>query len=128
MRIGALAKTLGLPAATIRFYEKEGLIAPPARSESNYRSYGADVAKRVEFIQQCRTLGISLKEIRRLLMLSEAPGADCGEVDVMLDKHIASVREQRRKLAKLERDLKALRADCHPSKEVQGCGIFRKAH
>ena len=128
MRIGALAKTLGLPAATIRFYEQEGLIAPPARSESNYRSYGADVAKRVEFIQQCRTLGISLKEIRRLLMLSEAPLADCGEVDVMLDKHIASVREQRRKLAKLERDLKALRADCHPGKEVQGCGIFRKAH
>ncbi len=125
MRISELARTVELPAATIRFYEEEGLIGKPARSVSNYRRYGPEAIKQLDFIRQCRSLGISLAEIRRLLNLAKAPSANCGEVDELLDEHIARVREQRCNLAKLERELKALRADCHPSKQVRGCGILR---
>src|SRR5512135_1299176 len=114
MRIGEVARTVGLPAATIRYYEHEGLLARVARSDSNYRSYGPEVIDKLGFIQQCRSLGIGLVEIRRLLALAAEPGADCGEVDAMLDEHIEKVRQQRRQLAKLERNLRALRADCHP--------------
>lgn len=125
MRISELARKVELPAATIRFYEEEGLIEKPARSVSNYRRYGPDAIKQFGFIRQCRSLGIALAEIRRLMILAKSPSANCGEVDELLDEHIASVREQRRNLANLERELKALRADCHPSKQVRGCGILR---
>jgi len=125
MRISELARTVELPAATIRFYETEGLIEKPARSVSNYRRYGQEAIKQLGFIRQCRSLGIGLAEIRRLMDLAKAPGADCTEVDDLLDEHIARVHEQRRNLAKLERELKALRADCHPSKQVRRCGILR---
>jgi Cd(II)/Pb(II)-responsive transcriptional regulator len=125
MRIGELAQKVGVPVATIRYYEQEGLLPQPSRSESNYRQYGADATKRLAFIAQCRSLDISMAEIRRLLNLAEMPGADCGEVDTMLDEHIDRVRQQRRSLAKLEKALMALRRDCHPSLRVQGCGILR---
>jgi Cd(II)/Pb(II)-responsive transcriptional regulator len=125
MRIGELAKKAGIAVATLRYYEQEGLIESPARSESNYRRYGPEAVTRLGFVLRCRSLGIGLPEIRRLLDLTEAPDANCGEVDVLLDEHIRNVREQRRNLAKLERELKTLRADCHPSQQVRGCGILR---
>ena len=125
MRIGELAKDAGVPVATIRYYERQGLIDKPARSESNYRHYTPEIIKQLDFIRRCRSLDISLAETRRLIKLAEAPNGNCDEVDVLLDEHIKKVREQRRNLAKLERELKALRADCHPSKRVRGCAILR---
>lgn len=125
MRIGELAEQVGVSVETIRYYEQQGLLEKPARSASNYRRYGPEAAKRLGFIRQCRALGIGLTEIRPLLKLAQAPGAHCGEVDALLDEHIRKVREQRRNLAKLERQLKSLRADCKPSKQARGCGILQ---
>ena len=125
MRIGELATKAEVPVATIRYYEKSGLLEKAARSESNYRRYGAEAVSRLGFIKRCRSLGIGLAEIRRLLDLAKSPEANCSEVDVLLDEHISDVREQRRSLAKLERELQKLRADCHPSQQVHGCGILR---
>ncbi len=39
MKIGELAKRTGCPVETIRYYEREGLLPEPARSEGNYRQY-----------------------------------------------------------------------------------------
>ncbi|MFZ1907775.1 MAG: MerR family DNA-binding protein, partial [Burkholderiales bacterium] len=125
MRIGELGMKTGLATATIRYYEQSGLLDKPARSESNYRRYGSQAVARLGFVRRCRSLGISLAETRRLVELAAAPDANCAEVDVLLDEHIRNVREQRRSLAKLERELKMLRADCHPSRQVRGCGILR---
>jgi len=125
MRIGELARQTAVSVPTIRFYERQGLLPKPSRSETNYRQYGPDTVKRLTFIAQCRSLDIGMSEIRRLLQLAETPAADCGDVDTILDEHIAKVREQRRKLAKLEKTLVALRRDCHPSRQVKGCGILR---
>ena len=67
-----------------------------------------------------------MTEIRRLLTLAQAPSANCDAVDSMLDEHISRVCQQRRDLAKLERELKALRVACHPSRQARGCGILRE--
>lgn len=125
MRIGELAAKADLPVATIRYYERSGLLERVARSESNYRRYSPAAASRLGFIKRCRSLGMGLAEIRRLLALAKSPEANCSEVDVLLDQHIASVRKQRRSLAKLEQELQRLRADCQPSRRVRGCGILR---
>jgi hypothetical protein len=55
MTIGRLAKTAGVPVDTIRYYEKVGLLAPPRRSATGYRHYGAETVERLGFIAQAKT-------------------------------------------------------------------------
>jgi len=91
IRIGDLAKRSGCVAVTIRYYEKEGLLPKPARSGGNFRLYGDAHIERLQFIRHCRSLDMTLSEIRALLGLRDNPTQDCGEVNVLLDTHIQQV-------------------------------------
>ena len=124
MKIGALAESTGTPVETIRFYEREGLLPPPARAENNYRLYLPIHVERLAFIRQCRNLDMTLDEIRALIQLREAPGPDCGQINTLLDEHIEHVAQRIRELRALEKDLKALRARCASPSAVADCGIL----
>jgi len=124
MKIGALAEATGTPVETIRFYEREGLLPPPARAENNYRLYLPAHVERLAFIRQCRNLDMTLDEIRAPIQLREAPSQDCGEINTLLDEHIGHVAQRIRELRVLERDLKALRARCTSPHAVADCGIL----
>lgn len=76
IRIGELAQRTGCEVVTIRYYEKEGLLPEPARSSGNYRLYGEEQVKRMQFIRHCRSLDMSLGEIRTLLNLWDSPTQD----------------------------------------------------
>lgn len=65
--IGKLAEATGVPASSIRFYEKHGLIPPPERQENGYRDYPDTMVSRLRTIAMSKSLGFSLSEIRRLL-------------------------------------------------------------
>ena len=78
MKIGELAHASGTPVETIRFYEREGLLSTPERTEGNYRIYTKAHADRLGFIRQCRNLDMTLDEVRVLLHFKGAPQADCG--------------------------------------------------
>lgn len=125
LRIGELAEATGTPVETIRFYEREGLLPPPRRSDNNYRSYDVTHAGRLAFIRQCRNLDMTLDEVRTLLRLRDAAPADCGEVDAVLDEHIGHVAERIRELRALQRDLRRLRSRCQAGDGADGCGILR---
>ena len=75
LTIGKVAKSAGLGIETVRFYEREGLIKPLARSESNYRLYADERIIRLRFIKRAKTLGFSLREIKELLFLRTDPDA-----------------------------------------------------
>lgn len=124
MRIGNLAKTTGTPVETIRFYERQGLIAAAQRSGNNYRLYTAAHAERLAFIRHCRHLDMTLDEIRSLLRLRNLPSRDCAEVNALLDEHIGHVAQRIRELRTLEKDLKALRARCGSPQAIDTCGIL----
>lgn len=124
MKIGALADATGTPVETIRYYEREGLLPPPARAENNYRQYRPAHVERLAFIRQCRHLDMTLDEIRALIQLREAPAPDCGEINTLLDEHIGHVAQRIRELRALEKDLKALRARCTSPHAVADCGIL----
>ena len=109
MKIGILAEATGTPVETIRFYEREGLLPPPARAENNYRMYLPVHVERLAFVRQCRNLDMTLDEIRALLALRESPTQDCGDINTLLDEHIGHVAQRIRELRALEADLKALR-------------------
>ncbi|HRH85782.1 MAG TPA: Cd(II)/Pb(II)-responsive transcriptional regulator [Rubrivivax sp.] len=124
MKIGALAEATGTPVETIRFYEREGLLPPPARADNNYRMYLPAHAERLAFIRQCRNLDMTLDEVRALIALRESPAQDCGDVNALLDEHIGHVAQRIRELRALEKDLKALRARCTAPHALADCGIL----
>ena len=124
MKIGELAELSGTAVETIRYYEREALLPEPARSPSNYRTYGDEHLARLQFIRHCRSLDMSLDEIRVLLRFKDSPHENCGDVNAVLDDHIGHVSRRIRELRALERELKDLRARCGEAREAQECGIL----
>ena len=117
MRIGELAKAAQTQSETIRYYERQGLLPEAERSHANYRVYSARHIQRLAFIRHCRTLDMTLGEIRTLLHFKDAPEENCAEVNGLLDEHIGHV-------AVRIRELKALREQCVSSQTAADCGIL----
>ncbi|MDO9165573.1 MAG: Cd(II)/Pb(II)-responsive transcriptional regulator [Rhodoferax sp.] len=126
MKIGELASLTNTPVETIRYYERESLLAEPARSEGNYRIYGKEHAERLSFVRHCRGLDMTLDEIRVLLRFKDAPGENCREVNELLDQHIVHVAKRIRELRQLEKQLKTLRETCLGGQDAQHCGILNE--
>ena len=124
MKIGDLAAASDTPVDTIRFYEREGLLPAPARSAANYRQYEAAHLERLQFIRHCRTLDMSLTEVRELLRVRDDPQADPHAADRVLDAHIGHVSQRIRELRALERQLKGLRARCASAGHTDECGVL----
>src|SRR3954470_14107936 len=112
LRIGELAELAQCPPETIRFYEREGLLEQPGRTASNYRIYSRAQVQRLAFIRNCRSLDMTLEEIRELLRLQAIPRENCAAAHQVLDEHIAHVAARVIELQQLERQLKALRRRC----------------
>lgn len=125
LKIGELAKRTGSPVETIRFYELEGLLPVAARSAGNYRLYGDAHVERLQFIRHCRWLDMTLDEIRSLLKFRDAPEQNCGEVNLLLDKHIGHVADRIEELTALQGQLKQLRSLCSEAQAVKDCGILQ---
>ncbi len=126
MKIGELAQRSGTAVVTVRFYEREGLLPPPARTSGNYRVYEPRHEERLSFIRHCRSLDMTLDEIRQLLHYKDAPDERCDEVNELLDQHIEHVSRRIRELKRLQGQLKALREQCGHSRAAADCGILRE--
>jgi len=124
MKIGDLAKATSTPVETIRYYEREGLLPAAARTDANYRHYSDAHTLRLQFVRHCRSLDMSLDEIRALLAFQDAPGGNCANVNALLDAHIGHVAQRIRELRALEKQLKELRAQCQGALDAEHCGIL----
>lgn len=78
--IGKLAAQTDLSTNALRFYEREGLIQPSAKSPSGYRLYAQDAVARVRFIKHAQHCGFTLTEINELLTLRAQGSACCNDV------------------------------------------------
>jgi Cd(II)/Pb(II)-responsive transcriptional regulator len=125
LKIGELARLTGSQVETIRYYEREGLLPAPSRSEGNYRLYGDAHVDRLQFIRHCRSLDMTLDEIRTLLKFRDAPEQNCGEVNRLLDKHISHVGDRIAELTALQAQLNELRSLCHQVQAAKNCGILQ---
>jgi len=96
MKIGELAKLTDCAVETIRYYERENLLPEPARSDGNYRVYTQAHAERLTFIRNCRTLDMTLEEIRSLLAFRDSPQDQCESVNALIDEHIHHVKATNR--------------------------------
>ena len=124
VRIGELAKMTGCQVVTIRYYEKEGLLKTPERTEGNYRLYGDEDIARLRFIRHCRQHDMSLSEIRELLAFKDHPSMQCEWITSLVEKHIASVEARIQSLLALKEHLSDLACRCSGGKGAD-CGILK---
>ncbi len=96
MTIGRVAKTAGVPASTLRYYEREGLLDAPVRTAAGYRMYDDQAVERLRFIRAAQAVGFTLDDIRTLLRLDSHES--CGHVQKLLERRIGEVD---RKMAEL---------------------------
>lgn len=126
MQIGQVAKRSGCSIQTIRYYEKEGLISPPARSEGNFRVYDSLTLEKLAFIKNCRALDLTLKEIKLLISLQDSPSTPCEAVNGMIDEHLHFVESRISDLQNLHNDLMRLRYACGQARSIDQCGILNE--
>jgi Cd(II)/Pb(II)-responsive transcriptional regulator len=125
MRIGDLAKRTGCTVETIRYYEQENVLSAPKRSSSGYRQYHDEHLAELNFILHCRSLGMSLAEIRLLLGFRADQSLACDEINQLIDRHIGRVHQQLASLQQLEQQLQTLRQRCHEGSDAAHCGILQ---
>lgn len=126
MKIGELANRTGSSVETIRYYEQQNLLPPAARTTANYRMYGETHVRRLQFIRHCRSLDMTLDEIRTLLALRDKPEADCTGVNHVLDRHIGHVAHRIEELKALQEQLLELRSRCQSIQSTDHCGILQE--
>jgi len=101
--IGKVAARAGVSTDTLRYYEKEGLIAPAAKTAAGYRLYADEAIRRMCFIKHAQHCGFTLSDVKELLALKHAQSACCADVrSLAIEKKL-----------RIEHRIKALQAMSH---------------
>lgn len=123
LSIGELSRKTGVKSPTIRYYEQQGLVTAPERSEGNQRRYSQRELDRLTFIKHARDLGFTIQAIRELLDLSAHPEHPCADADHIAATQLTSVRERIAKLRKLETELNRITNGCHAD-NIESCYVI----
>lgn len=122
--IGVLARLTGVGIETLRFYEREGLLAQPHRPSRGYRHYPPEAAARVRFIRRAKALGFTLEEISELLALRAQPGVACGAVREQALAKVADIDRKLQELGQLRDAVAALAQACRGDMPMRQCSIL----
>ncbi len=105
LRVAEVADAIGVKPDTIRFYEREGLLPPPRRTPSGYRSYDDRALDRLKFIRGAQRLGLRLSDIRDLLAVRDTGICPCEPAEQLLNRRLAEVDAEIRRLAALREEM-----------------------
>lgn len=113
MTIGRLARRAGVTVDTLRFYERQGIMARPRRLVSGYRNYSDEALERLEFVKDAKGLGFSLREIRELLSMGVKSTRECGPLTCKAEAKLAEMTSEIVRLQRLQRTLRKMVRECH---------------
>lgn len=122
LSIGKLAKQAGVAIDTVRYYERNGLLAPAGRLASGYRRYGAEELKRLRFIRRAKVLGFSLDDIRSLLALSAE--RDVARVRASAQRKLGDIELRIAELERIRSGLRTLIDACPGHGGSEACPIL----
>jgi len=110
--VSQLAKLAHVNVETVRYYEREGLLPKPHRSESGYRHYTSDAVECLQFIKQAQELGFQLKEIKELLILREQPNTSADVIKTLALQKLATIDHKLAVLTQIRHSLQTLVDQC----------------
>jgi MerR family copper efflux transcriptional regulator len=108
MRIGELAEQAGISTKAIRYYERIGILTPPARTASGYRAYDEVALGRLGFVRAAQAVGFTLGEIRQIIAFRDDGQAPCAQVSDLLQRHAADLDARIREFQALRGELAQL--------------------
>ena len=127
-RIGELAARSGLTPDALRYYERLGLLSPPARSQGGFRLYSPTALDRLLFIKQAQLLGFRLEEIRELISFNGRGGLGrCRRVHDLLSRKVTELDTKLEALTALQATLKATQRKCAralKTKNADACPVI----
>lgn len=126
MLIGELATRADVNIETIRYYERRGLLQPPERLASGYRSYHADDVRRVCFIRRAQSLGFTLHEIEDLLTLWNDAGDSCEAVQERARAARARIDARIHDLGRMRRGLDQYVTACQRHHPLEACPLLQE--
>jgi DNA-binding transcriptional MerR regulator len=94
LTVSNLGAEVGLSAATVRYYERFGLLPAPERTTAGYRQYREDAVERLRFIKSAQRLGLRLREIGELLAICDRGLCPCGHSERLLRARMAEIDTQ----------------------------------
>ena len=107
LKIGEIAARAGVSVDTVRYYEQRGILPPPVRLPSGYRTYPPSSVDRIVLARRLRAVGMSIDEIVAALAAHDG-GGTCGSevwrleaVRDRIDAEIAQLSELRDSLTPL---------------------------
>jgi DNA-binding transcriptional MerR regulator len=125
LTVSHLGAEVGLSAATVRYYERLGLLPPPERTAAGYRQYQQDAVERLRFIKAAQRVGLRLREIAELLAICHQGLCPCGHSEALLrtrmaelDAQVAELQAVRGQLARVVERYPA--AACHDPTATSG--------
>jgi MerR family transcriptional regulator, copper efflux regulator len=124
LRSGELARLAQVSVETLRFYERQGLIATPPRRASGYREYPVEAVKRVRFIKKAQLLGFTLRETKELMTLWEATGVSCADMEVIARRKIEQIDAKIRDLRSMRKAVTDLIKECPVTPTNSGCPLI----
>jgi DNA-binding transcriptional MerR regulator len=126
LRVAELGEAVGLSPDTVRYYERAGLLPPPARTPAGYRAYDVSAIDRLRFIQGAQRLGLRLREIADLLAVRDTGTCPCEPAEQLLRRRLAEVDAEMARLAALREHMVAMldglpSAQCPPPSPGTWC-------
>ncbi len=112
MRIGEVADRSGVTVDTVRFYERLGVLPPPARTESGYRDYAPDTVERIRLTRELQATGFTLSDVIDALAAHDAGGATCESERWRLEAALSRVDAKLAELRAVRRRIVQAQAAC----------------
>lgn len=124
LTISQVAKRGGVNIQTIRYYERQGLLAPKSRTEAAYRIFSSESVRRIRFIKRAQELGFSLKEIKDLLSLRIDAHTTQADIRKRTQTKIADIERKILHLQAIRASLLRMAEDCSGCGSLKDCPIL----
>ena len=121
MKIGVLAEKSGVDRQTIRYYESLNLLDAPNRTPAGYRVYDESTIGQLSFIRKAKSIGLTLKDIKKLIDLSSVGTKKCGEIAEFAREKLEEVRDKIVHLQSIESSLSELQSLCEENPASVRC-------
>ena len=122
--IGQLAREAGVPASTVRYYERSRLFQPDGRTEGNYRIYGPKALERLRFIRAAQAIGLTLEDITTLLDFRDGRTAPCKEVQSLIEERLSELKKRLEQLQHVEAILRSSLRKCRRTERSGRCQVI----
>jgi len=112
MNIGEVARNAEVTVDTIRFYERRGVLPPPRRRPSGYRTYTEGTVERIRLARTLQRIGFTLDEIIEALHSKDSGTATCDSERWRLEAVLHRIESKIAGLETIKSEVAMVLADC----------------